>query len=272
MSPQLNPLLDIACCICSAKGIVVICSGFLAATYLVACYGLREVAFPVLKKLHEDWKTYTIINQSKIPVMDWINEIKVLFYGALVYAAIGLAGLLGALLEIQLFLWPYCAYLIVSAYLGGKRIWDVLQSFLEFQDKVKNVCNKAGDILGFDCDQAFEDAKTYTYWGGGAIALLMLTTLICTLVLIRRIHKETGSYLFTFCGTSCTSCGGEKDEDDSNALGKGWEMQRRRRGRVRRGRGEGGEEEIQLMELVLIEFGIMDNRIEVSPFIAIRSE
>ncbi|GAA5879321.1 hypothetical protein JCM16303_003164 [Sporobolomyces ruberrimus] len=231
------PALDVVCCICSAKGIVIICSAFLAATYLAVCYVLREIAFPVLKKIHENWLSYMVIKYSHIPVMDWIEDIKIMFQGALIYASIGLGGLLGALFEVQLLLWPYCVYLCVSA--SGKKVYEVALSFIEFQDKIKEACNKAGDVLGFNCDEEFATVKTYTYVGGAIVALLMCTTLFCTLWLIRTIHKQTGSYLFTFCGAAC---GGDQkgSDDESNSLEKGWLRERMRRGRVRRG-GRGFE-------------------------------
>ncbi|GAA5901776.1 uncharacterized protein JCM6883_000392 [Sporobolomyces salmoneus] len=228
-------VLQIVCCLLTAKAIVIICSGALAISYFAVCVALREYAFPFLKTLHESWPSYFIIKYSHIPVMDWINTIKVLFYGALVYTLVGLCGLLGALLEVQLFLWAYAVYLCISAYLSCTKIYEVLQSFLKTQDEIRKACKKVEDILKLNCDEKFEEYEL----GAGVIALLMCTTLICTFLLIRRIHIETGSYLFTFCGTSI----GGDGKGTSNELAKGWERQRVYRGRVRRGGdGEGGIE------------------------------
>ncbi|GAA6061721.1 hypothetical protein JCM10212_004953 [Sporobolomyces blumeae] len=231
-----------------AKGIVVICSACLAVTYFGAAYGLRRVAFPRLKDVFENFAAYQVIANAKIPVMDWIDQVKLSFYFCLGYFAIGFAGLLGAVLEVQLFLWP-----------NVREVTTVLKSILEYEDDVREVCNVAGAILGFSCDSFFDKVENHTIGAGVAVGLLMLTTLICTLLLIRSIHRETGSYLFTFCGASC---GGSKsdidrDDDSDHELGKGWEAQRRR-GRVRRGAAgrarrtassSEGEEAIELLAL-----------------------
>lgn len=39
------------------------------------------------------------------PVHDWIDQIKVIFYGCLIYVAIGICGALGAIFEIMILLW-----------------------------------------------------------------------------------------------------------------------------------------------------------------------
>ncbi|GAA6009843.1 hypothetical protein JCM11491_000835 [Sporobolomyces phaffii] len=213
---------DVCCCLFSAKGIVVICSGLLAATYLGVAYVLRKVAFPMLKKLHENWLSYMVIKYAHIPVMDWISEIKVvqLFLEFISYLSgrYGLAGLLGALFEVQLLLYPYVVYLCGSAYLSGKKVYDLVQDFLKFQNKLLESCNKVGGVLGLNCDEEFATAKKasppiygfaaktdvyrMTLTGGIVIALLMCTTLFCSIKLIYNIHRDTGAWLFTFCGAS----------------------------------------------------------------------
>ncbi|GAA5837464.1 hypothetical protein JCM3766R1_000451 [Sporobolomyces carnicolor] len=200
-------------------------------SYFGVCWVLREMAFPFLKAIHENWLSYMIIKYSHIPVMDWINVIKELFYGALVYTLVGFAGLLGALWEIQLFLWPYTIYLCISAYLSCTKVYEVTKSFLGFQDDIKKACKEIEGVLNLNCDEKFATYELRTKIGAGIIAALMCTTLICTFLLIRTIHIETGSYLFTFCGKSC---GGSRTSK-SNELAKGWERQRVYRGRVRRG-------------------------------------
>jgi hypothetical protein len=45
-------------------------------------------------------------------------------------------------------------------------------------------------------------------------------TLICVVVLIRRIHKRTGFWLFTFCGHPRRKKGQQQADDEENLLGK----------------------------------------------------
>ncbi|GAA5969359.1 hypothetical protein JCM3765_001280 [Sporobolomyces pararoseus] len=235
-------LISILGCVFSVTGIVVICSGSLAISYFAACYALRYVAFPFLKSLHENWASYFVIKYSHIPVMDWINDIKLVFLNCLINSGIGFAGLFGALWEIQMFLWPYVGYLCISA--SGEKMYTIVKGLLDFEDEVRDACNKVGGILGINCDEKIDNAKLYTSIAGAIIALLMCTTLICACVMIYRIHRETGSYLFTFGGRVC--CGGD-GRQRQNEIAKGWEMQRRMRGRVRRGGVD--EKDIEMREL-----------------------
>ncbi|GAA5936944.1 uncharacterized protein JCM15063_000105 [Sporobolomyces koalae] len=256
-------------CICSIKGVVVVCSAGLAGSYFIAAYYLREVVFPPLKIMHEFWPSYmascssfrgsiafadstlvisTLFEQAikygHIPVMDWIHDIQFMFRGALCYVAIGLAGLLGALLEVELFLWAYAVYLCGSATVT--KLWSVLKGILEKQDDLRKSCNAAGKLMGFNCDAKFDEAKLATKIGAGVVGLLLLTTLLCTLWMIRTIHRETGAWLFTFCGEPC----GRSRSSKADELGSGWARQKARRGRVRRGDQLVDEEEgIQLLSL-----------------------
>lgn len=62
------------------------------------------------------------------------------------------------------------------------------------------------------------------------ILLLQFTTFICVVLLIRRIHKDTGAYFFTFCGLTC--CGGsgrgKKKNTKMDDLEKAIPLRRRR--------------------------------------------
>jgi hypothetical protein len=82
---------------------------------------------------------------------DWIADVKLLFYGALAYAALGLAGLLGAVFGIGVLLWllslflpflsshsysysisrcSYAPYLLVGACLGAYKVYTVFETVI----------------------------------------------------------------------------------------------------------------------------------------------
>ncbi|BGP37025.1 hypothetical protein JCM10450v2_000935 [Rhodotorula kratochvilovae] len=217
--------------ICTIKGWVVLESLILAATYFVAAYVLREVIFPVLKDLFQNWFVYQF---AKDLLADWIADVKLLFYGALVYIAIGVAGLLGAILQIQILLWIYAAYLLVSLGVNAKKLWDVLQSILDALDDLKKACGIVSAPFGGNCDAFFQKLDYYMYGGAGFIFLCQSLTLTCVLVLIRRNYKKTHSLLFTFCGHSCGGGGGKSRKGSSEKdLEKAIPLGRRRRGAAR---------------------------------------
>ncbi|GAA5905393.1 hypothetical protein JCM6882_003147 [Rhodosporidiobolus microsporus] len=222
--------------ICTVKGWVVLQSGILGFGYLAACYVLRRIAFPFLKGTFEQEEVYNLVPALRDPILGWIADVKVLFYGALGYAAMGLAGIVGAIFQIGILLVPYAIYLLVSWLAAAKKIWDVLQTVLAMWDKLHEACNVAAFVFGGNCDESFETVTNYSYLGAGVLTLLQATTLICTIVLIRRNKKKTGSYLFTFCGHAC---GGSRKSAD-NDLEKGIPLGRRRRGAQRALLASGG--------------------------------
>ncbi|GAA5856413.1 hypothetical protein JCM8547_008733 [Rhodosporidiobolus lusitaniae] len=224
--------------ICTAKGWVVLCSGCLAAGYFAVAYVLREIVFPILKNAFENIIVYQFFHEI---LSGWIEDVKLLFYGALLYFAIGMAGLIGALCAIGLLLWPYAAYLVVGAVIGAKKVWDVFSTIVDAEDDLRDACNKVGSIFGGDCDGLFDKIRNYTYGAGGALMLLQFTTFICTLVLLRRIHKDTHRWVFTCCGHKCGGLGGRKKKNKEDELEKGIPLGRMRRRRTERRRGTAEE-------------------------------
>ncbi|GAA6057404.1 hypothetical protein JCM3770_000749 [Rhodotorula araucariae] len=212
--------------ICTIKGWVVLESLILAGTYFIAAYVLREVIFPILKGLFENFVIYQFAHGI---LGEWIADVKVLFYGALLYIAIGVAGLAGAILQIQILLWVYAGYLLVSLGVNAKKLWEVLQSILGALDDLKKACGIVSAPFGGDCDAFFQKLDYYMYGAAGFVFLCQALTLVCVLVLIRRNYKKTHALLFTFCGHTC---GGSR-HSSSNDLEKAIPLGRRRRGAAR---------------------------------------
>ncbi|GAA5937955.1 hypothetical protein JCM3775_002406 [Rhodotorula graminis] len=212
--------------ICTIKGWVVLESLLLAGTYFAAAYVLRELVFPPLKDLFENFLVYQVL---KDPLGTWIADVKVLFYGCMLYVAVGVAGLVGAILQIQILLWAYAIYLLVTLGLNAKKLWDVLQSILGALDGLKKACGIVSAPFGGDCDAFFRKLDYFMYGGAGFVFLCQALTLICVLVLIRRTYKKTQSLLWTFCGHTC---GGSR-RSSSNDLEQAIPLGRRRRGAAR---------------------------------------
>ncbi|BGP13105.1 hypothetical protein JCM10213v2_001024 [Rhodosporidiobolus nylandii] len=196
--------------ICSIKGWVVLQSLILSAEYFAAAYVLREIVFPVLKGLFENIGFFHSILEP------WIKDVKVLFYGALLYFLIGIAGLIGALLEMAFLLIPYAIYLVVGFIIAAKKTYAVFQSVLDAEKDLKKACNIMSGLFGGNCNDTFDEIRNYTYGAAAAVTLVQASTLICTLLLIRRIYKKTGT-IFTCCGHAC---GGGRHKSSSNDLEK----------------------------------------------------
>ncbi|GAA5971357.1 hypothetical protein JCM11641_008321 [Rhodosporidiobolus odoratus] len=212
--------------ICTVKGWVVLQSFILGAGYFAAAYVLREIVFPVLKSLFENFIVYQFF---KGPLGDWIIDVKTMFYAALIYTAIGFAGLVGAILEVGFLLIPYLIYLAIGAVITAKKVWEVLQSILSAEKDLKKACDAMSGLFGGNCDQTFEDIKKYTYGAAFVFGLLQISTFFCVVFLIRRIHKKTGIYFFTICGHRCGGDRKDDDTDSDNDLEKAVPHGRRRR-------------------------------------------
>lgn len=112
---------------------------------------------------------------------DWITLVKSAFYASLVCFGAGIAGMLGAILEIQILLWlcvtvpfaqaivadaranSYSIYLLGSGIIGAKKVYDALQSVIAKIDDVKSACKKVPAIFnafGIDCDTTFDKLQT----------------------------------------------------------------------------------------------------------------
>ncbi|CEQ40454.1 SPOSA6832_02070, partial [Sporobolomyces salmonicolor] len=160
------------------------------AEYFAFAYVLRKVVFPVLKSLFENFVVYPFFHR---PLATWITD---MFYFCLAYTAIGLAGLIGALFEIQLLLWPYVVYLVVAwsaserclvylrvtdlfrlnRALNAKKAYEVLESVLAEEDDLNKAwqahffprchqtnSNIAAGLFGGNCDGMFSKIKEYSY-------------------------------------------------------------------------------------------------------------
>ncbi|TKA53318.1 hypothetical protein B0A53_04336 [Rhodotorula sp. CCFEE 5036] len=208
----LNPcylFFKLACgWVCTIKGWVVLESLLLAAQYFAAAWAIRRVVFPILKGLFENVLSYQVLHG---PVHDWIDQIKIIFYGCMIYVAVGVCGALGAIFEIMILLWIYALYLIGTAILNAKTIWSLLQSVLAAEEKFGKACN------------------FYSYAGAGFVLACQLLTLVCVLIQIRRIHKKTKSWLFTFCGKGLGRKKHHPKDEEENALEKEIPDGRRRR-------------------------------------------
>ncbi|BGP05108.1 hypothetical protein NBRC10512_005117 [Rhodotorula toruloides] len=206
--------------VCTIKGWVVLQSLLLASEYFAICWALRYVVFPLLKSCFENFLVYQILHG---PLGNWITLVKAAFYASLACFGAGIAGIIGALFEIQILLWLYAIYLLGAGAIGAKKLYDTLQSVLAEIDNVKSACKKVPGIFsafGIDCDTTFDKLQTYTWIGAGILLLCQSLTLICVVVLIRRIHKRTGFWLFTFCGHPRRKKGQQQADDGENLLGK----------------------------------------------------
>ncbi|BGP21980.1 hypothetical protein JCM10295v2_000857 [Rhodotorula toruloides] len=206
--------------ICTIKGWVVLQSLLLASEYFAICWGLRYVVFPLLKSCFENFLVYQILHG---PLGNWIILVKAAFYASLACFGAGLAGIVGALCEIQILLWLYAVYLLGSGVVGAKKLYDTLQSVLADINDVQSACKKVPGIFsvfGINCDTSFDKLQTYAYVGAGILLLCQFLTLACVVVLIRRIHKRTGFWLFTFCGHPRRKKGEQESDDEENLLGK----------------------------------------------------
>ncbi|GJN87692.1 hypothetical protein Rhopal_000647-T1 [Rhodotorula paludigena] len=137
----------------------------------------------------------------KTPLKNWITQLKWAFYGALGYIALGISGVLGAILAIQLLLWIFTAYLAVSFAINVYAAVKTLQSIFAVLDDLHKACDFLPALFwGGDCDGFFSMIDKVIYGGAGVVLLFQSLTLICALLLIRRINKKTGRCCFTFCG------------------------------------------------------------------------
>lgn len=90
--------------------------------YFAAAWAIRRVVFPILKGLFENVLSYQVreeVSSTTLagdlrdcllqvlhgPVHDWIDQIKMIFYGCMIYVAVGVCGALGAIFEIMILLW-----------------------------------------------------------------------------------------------------------------------------------------------------------------------
>lgn len=90
--------------------------------YFAAAWAIRRVVFPILKGLFENVLSYQVRDEVSStsqaedlrdsvlqvlhgPVHDWIDQIKIIFYGCMIYVAVGVCGALGAIFEIMILLW-----------------------------------------------------------------------------------------------------------------------------------------------------------------------
>ncbi|GAA5991550.1 hypothetical protein JCM10908_005757 [Rhodotorula pacifica] len=214
----LNPVYLFCKCacgwVCTIKGWVVLESLLLAAEYFAVAYAIRRGIFPILKGLFENVASYQVLHG---PVHDWIDQLEYIFYACLVYVGIGVSGALGAILEIEILLWIYAIYLIVTGVLNAKTLWALLQNVLAAEEKFGKACNF---VFAGKCKGYIEDLKTYTYAGAGIVLACQSLTLICVGVQIYRIHRKTGSWLFTFCGKGVGRKKHHHQSDEENALDK----------------------------------------------------
>ncbi|GAA6041674.1 hypothetical protein JCM8097_003078 [Rhodosporidiobolus ruineniae] len=217
-------------CLLSVKNWVAFASFILAAGYFAGAYVLREVIFPLLKTFFEEWLSYQILHSL---LEEWVADVKLMFYGALAYVAIGLAGCIGAILEVGVLLIVYAIYLLITFGINAWKIWTVLQSVLDAEADVKKACNVIIGVLSLgtgNCNDSFAKLEKWSWIGAGAILFLHSITLICVLVLLHRIKKETGTFFLTFCGHRC---GGRGKKSTQHDLEKAIPAGRRRRGGAR---------------------------------------
>lgn len=64
------------------------------------------------------------------------------FYAFLVYTGVGGAGLLGALFNIQILLWIYAAYLLVTWAVNAYQMYQTIKSILDLQSQLEDACSK----------------------------------------------------------------------------------------------------------------------------------
>ncbi|GAA6005482.1 hypothetical protein JCM10207_002996 [Rhodosporidiobolus poonsookiae] len=199
----------LACC-CTVRLWVIVQALIFCAGYFAACWGLRYIGFPVLKSLFEDFTFYNLSPLGlRDPVHSWIfDDVEPMFYYCLWFCGIGFAGVVGAAFSIGILLIPYAIYLLGTWAADAWKLWQVLQA-------PSNRSGIIGSIFGVDFDESFARYKNYSYIAFGVVVLLFGTTFICVIILLKRIHHDTGSCFFTCCGHAC-GCGKHKHKDDDS--------------------------------------------------------
>ncbi|KAK4052131.1 hypothetical protein OIV83_002425 [Microbotryomycetes sp. JL201] len=131
-------------------------------------YVLRRIVWKVVAALYENIISYNIF---KGLLNEWIPIIKRDFYVCLVYTVVAVCGFIGALLNVQLFLW-----MIVNA----MEIVKVAGEIVELEEKVNEACNFVGKLFDADCDGFFDKVQTWTIAGCAAVLGIAALTLICS--------------------------------------------------------------------------------------------
>lgn len=79
--------------------------------YGVGCWCIKKILWPVIAEAFQNFILYQFAAGLLQEAVDWCKRV---FYICLGYFGIGFFGLIGAIGSIQIMLWPYFIYLLIS--------------------------------------------------------------------------------------------------------------------------------------------------------------